>query len=182
MNRGRNVCLRSLSLFLPLLLVAGCANPGDNPANRYQSPPPGDAATLTVAPLQTGFLFLGTTRTIVTSVDGKAPIYNPAPGQDSPTLLVGPGHHALLVRSFRDPVAAYACINVDLEKTHTYVIHTTAPDMDTTTMWIEDAASGQIVGDKVKASDFREPIMGGALVQAFTAHDAVTCPTAPATK
>ena len=165
-----------------LLRVAGCANPGDAQANRYPSPPPADAATLTIALLQTGFLFLGTTRTLVTSVDGKAPRYNPAPGQDSPQLLVGAGHHALLVRSFRDPVAAYACINVDLEKAHTYVVHVTVPDMDTTTMWIEEAASGQIVGDKVKASNFREPIMAGPLVQAFMAHDAVTCPPVPVTK
>jgi hypothetical protein len=159
-----------------LFLVAGCATPDANKPTYYQSPPPEDAAILTINHVSTGFLNFGNTHTIITLVDGHPPQYHFGFGQeDGPPLPVAPGQHALLVRSFNDPVAAYGCLHVDLEKGHGYVVHTTPPDMDMTTMWIEDQATGQVVGEKVKASTFKEPISAGVLIQALTAHPAVTC-------
>jgi hypothetical protein len=170
-----------------LLLLPACTVPGNDGADRYQvsqGTPPEESATLTIAHIETGFLMFGMTTSRVMLVDGqKLPDrYYPPPAFEPPALVLGPGPHSILVRSFRDPVAAYACIKVNLDKAHAYTLHTTAPDTDGTTIWVEDTASGTVVGEKVQASAFREPMMSGALVQMVLAHPAVECSGTPNTK
>jgi len=90
-----------------------------------------------------------------------------------------PGMHAILFRAFSDPIGAYACVTINLEKGKSYVARTTEPSWSSTTIWIEDAETGQVVGPKYQAKMFHEPLDAGFLVQAILAHPIPPCP-APA--
>ena len=74
-------------------------------------------------------------------------------------LLIAPGSHILLVTAFRDPVSAFACVNATFEAGKSYVAQSTKPFMGTTTMWVEDAATGAAVSHKVAAQMIRSPVM-----------------------
>ncbi len=145
-------------LVLSMLLVACTAPAGEQAAPHDASavppPPPADAASLSITHIDTGFLFFGITQVAIVSIDGQQP-----PTQ--PPMQITPGHHAMMVRAFRDPVASYACVQMDFEKAHAYSLHTTPPDMDTTTIWVEDTATGQVVGEKIKAINSKDPILWG---------------------
>src|SRR5208282_5181815 len=105
-----------------------------------------------------GFLFFGNTSISTISVDhGRFVSRLSTTEPHVPPLLLPPGPHAILFRAFRDPVAVYACMLVTLEKGHTYIVRTTKPEMENTTMWMEDAATGQVLGQKYPAEASREP-------------------------
>jgi len=155
------------------LLLAACAAPTAEqavPQGASTAPPPDDAANLSITHIDTGFLFFGITQVTLLWIDGQKP-----PPQ--PPMLIAPGHHAIMVRSFRDPVASYACIEADFEKGHAYSLHTTAPDMDTTTIWLEDATTDRVVGEKIKASNYKDPLMWGPALKAlFLQEPDLRCP------
>jgi hypothetical protein len=129
-----------------------------NDTERAKVPPEPDAstATLVVGRLDTGFLFFGNTRIRVASVDGQRSY-----GDYDRPLSLAPGAHTLLITAYRDPVSAYACVNATLEAGKTYVVRSTVPYMETTTMWLEDNATGEIAGQKADAKMIRSPLMYG---------------------
>jgi hypothetical protein len=155
------------------LLLAACAAPTAEQAEPHGSstvPPPEGAASLTITPIDTGFLFFGRTDVTLLWIDGQKP-----PPQ--PPTQITPGHHAIMVRSFRDPVASYACIQADFEKAHAYSLHTTAPNMDSTTIWLEDTTTGQVVGEKIKAGNYKDPLIWGPALKAlFLREPDLQCP------
>lgn len=162
-------------------LLLGCANQNGPRIETYV--PSADltsatAATIVMGHIETGFLFFGTTSIRVALIDGKQPGPETAapPMLDPSPLLLAPGDHALLFRAFRDPVADYACMHVTLAGGHTYVVNTTRPEMDNTLMWLEDKASGELLGQKFSAIAYREPQTAGVLVQMILQHPDVTCP------
>lgn len=157
--------VQTRTFFAVLVLgLAGCAS-GEMKGSNTHPPPPDpkstSAASLVEGQVDTGFLFFGQTRIRIASLDCKAP------PPDRP-LAIAPGAHILLVTAFRDPVSAFACISYTFEAGKSYVARSTKPFMETTTMWIEDAATGEAVSDKVAAQMIRSPVMfGPALNQAF---------------
>jgi hypothetical protein len=155
---------RILSAIFPLVLFA-CANNTNNDSNLYRPEPgltPASAASLVGSQLDTGFLFFGITHITIDSVDRQIP----TGGRDRPLLLT-PGPHAILIRAFQDPVAAYACVSATFEAGKTYVARATAPNMDKTTMWLEDSATGEIVSQKVDGKMMRDPLMWGPGLKAL---------------
>ncbi len=146
----------SIFFFAALLLgLAGCTD-NQKTASSVPAPPPdpksASAASIVEGQVDTGFLFFGLTRIRVASVDGK-------PTAAGRPLLIAPGSHILLVTAFRDPVSAFACVNATFEAGKSYVAHSTKPFMETTTMWVEDAATGTAVSNKVAAQMIRSPVM-----------------------
>jgi len=164
--------VRILSAILPLVLL-GCANADKNNPDRYRvtaDMTAASAASLLIGHIDTGFLYFGNTSIQIISVDGKRLL-----GPYDLPLLLTPDTHTIFFRAFRDPVAAYACMHVAFEKGTTYIVRTAKPEMDKTEMWIEDDATGQIVGQKYEATMYREPQNVGVLVQAILAHPPVVC-------
>jgi hypothetical protein len=155
---------------LPLLLVA-CA-PNRPAGDTYQPAAtltPASAATLVVGHLDTGFLYFGNTQIMLLAVDGKK-----LAGGQLVHVTLSPGEHEVVVRAFRDPVAAYACIPFTFEAGKTYVAETTKPYMETTTMWLSDKATGAAVSQKVKAEMIRDPVMWGPGLKALFVKAAPT--------
>lgn len=168
---------KNLLLLLALIALSACAGTGTNQDVPADVPP--DAVTLSLHPPQTGFLNIGRTYLGILTVDGARPT-----GYDH-TALLAPGRHFILLRSFNDPVAAYACLDVTLESGHAYVARTTDPSMDSTTIWIEDQATGDPVGEKVKAAMFKEPNtaavapIAALFMHKILEHPAPQCPLVP---
>jgi len=180
MSRGITVKAGILSVILPLVLTA-CTDPND--PRFYHAAPnttPESAAHLIMGAPDTGFLGIGRTTIRAIAVDGKgvSSEYNVAPMFDAPPLPLAPGTHAILFRAFSDPVAAYVCTNIMFEQGKTYIARTTELDIDSTTIWLEDNATGQLVGQKYAAATFREPLMlmSGVVFQAIFAHPLPPCP------
>jgi hypothetical protein len=120
------------------------------------------AATLTVGHIETGFLYFGITDIRLVSVDGQTPMR-----EQTQNLLLAPGAHTIIIRAFRDPIAAFACINFTFEAGKAYVAQTTKPEMESTTMWLEDKSSGEVVSKKVPAQMGRDPLMWGPALKAL---------------
>lgn len=139
-----NIVARSLAALLPLALVARAGTQDQQSAAR-QDTAPANAATLRMGQLDTGFLFFGNTRIGIVWVDGER---SEDPGR---ALQLSPGRHTFLVTAFRDPVLAYACITASLDAGKSYVVRTTKPYMEHTTIWIEESATGALAGAKVSA-------------------------------
>lgn len=142
---------------IALVILAACANAPDT--NSY-APATGltsaTGATLRAGSVDTGFLFFGNMHIWIVSVDGARAL-----GDDKRPVLLAPGTHTLLVRSFRDPVLAYACLTAPFEAGKAYVAASTKVEAEKTTLWIEDAATGEVVGEKVDAKTMRQPVMFG---------------------
>lgn len=152
---------RILVAALPVFLVA-CA---DNAPDIYKVPAnltPASAATLIVGHIDTGFLYFGNTDIRFVNVDGQRPT-----GEHTQHLLLAPGAHTVIIRAFRDPIAAIACINFNFEAGRTYVAQTTKPESDATTMWLEDKATGEAVSKKVGAQTGHDPLMWGPGLKAL---------------
>lgn len=162
---------RILALALPLFLTA-CPS---NKVPTYTPPPdltPASAATVVAGHIDTGFLYFGITEIRFVSVDGlEVRLLD--------QLSLTPGTHTIVIRAFRDPVAAFACINFNFEAGKTYVAQTTKPEMEATTMWLEDKATGEVVSKKVAAQMGRDPLMWGPALKALFLSP-VTGPCQPA--
>lgn len=162
-----NLSARTFSAILPLFLVA-CTNGGTEApppaaaATVAPAIPPSSAATLVVGHLDTGFLFFGETRIAILAVDGGRPVAD----QDGHVTLA-PGAHTIFVRAFRDPVAAYGCVAHTFEAGKIYVVRTTKPYMEKTTMWLEDQATGATAGQKADAKMVKDPVMWGPALKAL---------------
>jgi hypothetical protein len=162
--------------------LLGCSDQNGPPVGTYAPSAdltPATAAAIVMGHIDTGFLFFGNTSIRIELVDGKLPAPGVAtvqPFADPRPLLLAPGDHALLFRAFRDPVADYACMHVTLAGGHTYVVNTTRPEMDNTLMWLEDKASGEVLGQKFAAIAYREPQTAAILVQMILQHPDATCP------
>src|SRR6266851_3524863 len=142
-------------LLAPLVLWACAGN--DTERDKVPAAPASAAtATLVVGRLETGFLFFGNTRIRVASVDGRR-----SNGDEDRPVSLAPGAHTILVTAYRDPVSAYACLTATVAAGKTYVVRSTVPYMETTTMWLEDNATGGIVGEKTEAKMIRSPLMYG---------------------
>ena len=137
------------------LVLGGCmtdqANTG---ANAPTAGGPAGRAVLRVGSVDTGFLIWGHTHIWVLSVDGERAIAD----RDRPVTL-SPGTHRLLLESFRDPVLAYACITASFEAGKTYIAQSTKPFIETTTLWIDDAATGAPVSEKAAAQTMKRPLL-----------------------
>jgi hypothetical protein len=164
------VRIRLLALLIPLALVA-CAN---DDADLYKPPQgltPSNSAALRVGQVDTGFLFFGNTLIRVDSIDGRRRVGYP----DQPTLLV-PGVHDIKITARRDPVSAFACVHADFEAGKTYILQATKPEMDKTTIWLEDAANGEAVSKKISAQMIRDPGMLGPGLRKLLVHPvSITC-------
>jgi hypothetical protein len=148
-----NLVAKTFAAILPLALVA-CADTQDQPPKVAQPHLAlSNVAMVRVGQLDSGFLFFGNTSINVISVDGNR---RDNPGQP---LQLPPGSHTFLVTAFRDPVLAYACLTAPLEAGKSYVVETTKPYLEGTTMWIEDSATGATSGAKVSAQIMRQPVM-----------------------
>lgn len=158
-----SILARFFAVTLPLVLAACAAdNGGDGGDAPAPDRPPSSAALLVVGHLDTGFLLFGGTQLAVIQVDGT-----PTSTEQFERLVLAPGAHTIVVRAFRDPVAAYACISATFAAGQTYVAQTTKPYMETTTMWIEEQGTGKRVSDKVGAKMIRDPVMWGPLLKAL---------------
>lgn len=156
-----DVMARSVAAILPLFLFA-CA---ENDPTTYKPPAdlaPASAAVLVVGHIDTGFLYFGNTDIRFVNIDGQRPI-----GEQTQHLLLAPGPHTVMIKAFRDPVAAFACINFNFEAGRTYVAQTTKPEMEATTMWLEDQATGEEVSKKVAAQMGKDPLMWGPGLKAL---------------
>jgi hypothetical protein len=131
-------------------VLSACGNNGGVP---YAPPSlaPTATAALKVGQLDTGFLWMGHTHLHIASVDGQT-----ANGDEDHPVLLSPGPHKVLITAVRHPVLAYACFSFAFEAGKTYVAQSTKPFMETTTIWLEDAASGGIVGEKINATMIRD--------------------------
>jgi hypothetical protein len=137
-----------------LVLGACAADPantvaGGPPANV----PPPNAAVLRVGSVDTGFLIWGHTRILILSIDGVR-----VTGDDKRPVILTPGRHRVLLESFRDPVLAYGCITASFEPGKTYVAQSTKPFIETTTLWIDDAATGAPTSEKLAAQTMKRPL------------------------
>jgi hypothetical protein len=162
-----NIRARIFSAIVPLFLVA-CAS------GETEAPPPASAAatapdipssstaTLVVGHIDTGFLFFGETRITILAVDGGPPV-----GDHDGRVILAPGAHTIFVRAFRDPVAAYGCVIHTFEAGKIYVVQTTKPYMEKTTMWLEDQATGAVAGQKADAKMVKDPLMWGPALKAL---------------
>lgn len=168
-----SVNARIFSVIVPLVLVACASNGADTDKAPPATPPvatattapdapSGTTATLVVGHIDTGFLFFGGTRIAIVSVDGRRTV-----SDQNGRVTLAPGAHTIFVRAFRDPVAAYGCVTYTFEAGKTYVVQTTKPYMEKTTMWLDDQATGAIASQKVDARMVRDPAMWGPALKAL---------------
>src|SRR5690348_6421377 len=106
-------------IFAALLALAlfGCANPETEPTRYLVTPDmtPQSAASLSLGHIDTGFLYFGITTAVISAIDGES-----LSGVSQSSVLLRPGRHSVLVRLFRDPVAAYGCLRLEFEKGKSY--------------------------------------------------------------
>lgn len=162
------------------LVLFGCTDPETEPTRYLVTPDmtPQSAASLSLGHIDTGFLYFGITTAVIAAIDGESLM-----GEAQNPVLLRPGRHAVLIRLFRDPVAAYGCVRLGFEKGKSYIARFTKPEMEKTTIWVEDKVTGATVSEKYETQNYKEPLMSGALVQVLLAHPAVTClPEMPETK